>query len=123
MEVYVDDKLIKSLKMEDHIHYLDEAYQILRRYKMRLNSFKCDFGFALRKFLDFMVNQIGIEANLEKINALVKMRSPQKLKEVQSLIGRIAALRGFFLRATLKCLPFFKILKGVNKFQWTKECE
>ena len=43
------------------------------------------------------------------------------VKEVQRLMGRIAALNKFVFRVTDKCLPFFKTLK--QAFHWTDECE
>ncbi|KAL5767977.1 hypothetical protein ACOSQ2_014760 [Xanthoceras sorbifolium] len=51
------------------------------------------------------------------------MQSPTKPKHVQSLNGQIAALSRFISRSTNKCVPFFNILKGNKKFEWTKECE
>src|ERR1700733_3701420 len=68
-----------------------------------------------------MVTQRGIEANPEKIQALINMKSPTKPKEVQSLAGRVAALNRFISKATDKCHPFFKTLK--KAFEWTEECE
>ena len=70
-----------------------------------------------------MVNHRGIEANPEKIQALIDMRSPNKTKEVQSLIGKVAALSRFILRATDKCLPLFDSLKGGKRFLWDDKCE
>lgn len=43
---------------------------------MRLNPLKCEFEVGLGKFLIFMVNHRGIEANPEKIQALLDIRSP-----------------------------------------------
>lgn len=61
----------------NHVKHLDATFQILKSYRMRLNSLKWVFGVAVRKFLGNVVNQRGIEANLGKIKALIKM-SPQK---------------------------------------------
>ena len=58
-----------------------------------------------------MVSNRGIEANPEKIKAILDMKSLQSIKEVQSLTGRVAALNRFVSKATDKCLPFFKVLK------------
>ena len=88
---------------------------------MKLNPSKCAFRVSSGKFLGFMVSQRGIEANLEKVRAILEMSSPRTTKEVQSLTGRVAALNGFISKATDKCLPFFKTLK--KAFAWTKECE
>ena len=78
---------------------------------MKLNPSKCVFGVASGKFLSFMVFQRGIKANPEKVQAIINMASPQTVKEVQKLTGKIAALNRFFSRAMDKCLPLFKTLK------------
>ncbi|KAL5540936.1 hypothetical protein UlMin_044912 [Ulmus minor] len=123
MEVYVDDMLVKSLKADEHINNLRESFEVLREYKMKLNPAKCAFGVTSGKFLGFMVNHRGIEANPAKIQALLNMESPRKVKEVQSLTGRVAALNRFISRATDKCQPFFRALRKGKDFSWTAECE
>ena len=88
---------------------------------MKLNPNKCAFGVSSRKFLGFMVSQRGIEANPDKIQAILDMEPPKNIKEVQSLIGRVATLNRFVSKVTDKCLPFFKILR--KAFEWTEECQ
>ena len=95
MEVYVDDMLVKSITVDHHIQDLAETFEVLKRYKMRLNPAKCAFGVSSRKFIGFMVSQCSIEGNPEKIQALLNITSHRSLKEVQSLIGRVAALNRF----------------------------
>ena len=121
MEVYVDNMLVKSKEEPAHLDDLKETFATLRQYQMKLNPSKCVFGVALGKFLGFMVSQRGIEANLEKVRAILDMASPKTIKEVQKLIGRIAVLNRFVSKAMDKCLPFFKTLK--QAFAWTEECE
>ena len=123
MEVYVDDMLVKSKVALDHIAHLADMFKILRKYHMKLNLLKCAFGMASGKFLGFIVNQRGIEASPEKIQALLDMRSPSKTKEVQSLTGRVAALNRFISRAIDKCLLFFESLKGNKRFLRDEKCE
>ncbi|KAL5583038.1 hypothetical protein UlMin_015480 [Ulmus minor] len=123
MEVYVDDMLVKILKTEEHIQNLKETFEILHRYKMKLNPSKCAFGVSSGKFLGFMVNHRGIEANPAKIQALLDMEPPRKIKEVQRLTGRIAALNRFISRATDRCKPFFQALRKGKDFIWTADCE
>ena len=88
---------------------------------MKLNPLKCAFGVSSRKFLGHLVSRRGIEANPEKIRAVISMLSPLTTKEIQSLAGRVAALNRFVSRATDQCLPFFKILR--KAFEWSEECE
>ncbi|CAL2237951.1 unnamed protein product [Prunus armeniaca] len=66
------------------------------------------------KFLGFMISQRGIEANPEKIKAIIDMEKPKTQKDIQSLTGRIATLTHFISKATDKCVPFFGALKGGN---------
>ena len=121
MEVYIDDMLVKSTTTELHIAHLAEAFQILRNYNMKLNPAKCAFGVSAGKFLGFIVNHRGIEANLDKIKVVLNMPSPSGIKEVQRLTGRIATLSRFVSRASDKCQPFFQVLK--KAFQWNAKCE
>ena len=121
MEVYIDDMLVKSTKSDLHITHLSEAFQILRNYNMKLNPAKCAFGVSAGKFLGFIVNHRGIEANPDKIKAFLDMPSPSGIKEVQRLTGRIAALSRFVSRASDKCQPFFQVLK--KAFHWDEKCE
>nr|XP_017245494.1 PREDICTED: uncharacterized protein LOC108217161 [Daucus carota subsp. sativus] len=100
MEVYVDDMLVKSKEAQDHIRHLSEMFDILRKYRMKLNPQKCVFGVESGKFLGFMVNHRGIEANPAKIKALLDMKSPQNVRQVQSLTGRIAALNRFVSKSS-----------------------
>ena len=107
VQVYADDMLVKSRREED----LKETFNTLRSYNMRLNPGKCAFGVTAGKFLGFIVSQRGIEANPDKIRAIMEMAPPRNVKEVQSLNGKITALNRFVSRATDKCLPFFRTLK------------
>lgn len=55
MEVYVDDILVKSTKVEYHIANLEKAFNELRHHHVKLNANKCTFGVTLGKFLRLMV--------------------------------------------------------------------
>lgn len=51
IEVYVDDMLVKSKQVVEHVRDLEEMFQILRKYQMKLNPLKCTFGVPSEKFL------------------------------------------------------------------------
>ena len=121
VQVYIDDMLVKSLREKDHLNDLQETFDTLRSYNMKLNPSKCVFGVTAEKFLDFMVSQRGIEVNLEKVLAIMELGPPRMVKEVQSLNGKVVALNKFVSKATDKCLSFFRILR--KSFEWTDECQ
>ncbi|CAA0843025.1 Unknown protein, partial [Striga hermonthica] len=123
MEVYVDDMLVKSKMEADHVGDLRETFQTLRRYGMKLNPTKCSFGVKAGKFLGYMVTKRGIEVNPEKVRAVVEMKPPTSVKEVQILTGRIAGLSRFIFKVAEKSSPLFKTLKKSSKFQWTEEAQ
>ena len=83
---------------------------------MKLNPTKCDFRVSVGKFLGFIVNSRGIEANPYKIKVLLDMQPPSNTKEIHRLIGRIAALRRYVSRSSDKCRSFFQVLK--KAFHW-----
>ncbi|KAL0458956.1 UNVERIFIED_CONTAM: hypothetical protein Slati_0522800 [Sesamum latifolium] len=118
IELYVDDMLVKSKKAEEHVKDLEETFSILRKYKLKLNPAKCAFRVQGGRFLGFMVTQRGIKANPLKIKAIIDMKAPTCLNEVQRLTGRIAALSRFISKSTEKSLPFFKTLRKAKTFEW-----
>ena len=82
MEIYMDDMLMKSFQTTDHIRDLEEAFGILRQHQMKLNSTKCTFEKTSEKFFRFLMSQRGIEANLEKIKAIINMKHLSSKKEI-----------------------------------------
>ena len=121
VQVYVDNMLVKSLREDGHLGNLQETFDTLRTYNMKLNLSKCAFGVTAGNFLGFMVSHRGIEVNPEKVRVIMELSPPKTVKEVQSLNDKIAALNRFVSRATNKCLPFFRTLK--KSFEWTNECQ
>ena len=77
VQVYVDDMLVKSQREEDHLEDLRETFNTLRSYNMKLNPGKYTFGVMVGKFLGFTVSQRGIEANPDKIRAIMEMKPPK----------------------------------------------
>ncbi|XP_015935342.1 uncharacterized protein LOC107461378 [Arachis duranensis] len=90
---------------------------------MRLNPLKCAFAMEAEKFLGFMITQRGVEANPEKCQAILQMKSPGCVKDVQRLSGRLTALSRFLGASAARALPFFNLMKKGIVFEWTLACE
>jgi hypothetical protein len=88
---------------------------------MKLNPEKCTFSVPSEKLLGYMVSRRSIDPNLEKVSAIIKMKSHESLHDIQKLMGCMAALSRFILRLGVKGLSFFKLLKKHDKFQLTQE--
>ena len=53
VQVYLDDMLVKSIREDNHLKDLQETFDILQSYNMKLNPSKCVFGVTVGKFLGF----------------------------------------------------------------------
>jgi hypothetical protein len=98
VEAYVDDVVIRTENSENFIEDLQLVFNSLWRYRWKLNPEKCVFGVPAGKLLGFIVSHRGIEANPEKIEAIMRIEAPQSQKKVQRLTGCMAALSRFISR-------------------------
>jgi len=120
---YVDDMVVTTQQKEQHATDLEELFTTIAKYRLKLNPKKCMFGVQAGKFLGFLLTERGIEANPEKCAAIINMRSPIAVKEVQQLTGRMVALSRFVSAGGDKGHPYFQCLRRNNEFVWTHECE
>ena len=123
MEVYIDDMLVKSKQRPDHATHLQQAFDLLREYGMKLNPLKCAFEVNAGRFLGFMVTQKGIEANHAQLKSILHSSAPSSKKEIQQLTGQFAALRRFISWFTDRLKPFFTTLRGASRVEWNEECD
>ena len=63
IKVYIDDMVVKSKVVSEHVEDLGGIFEILRKHKLHLNASKCFFGVGLGKFIVCMVTHYGIEVN------------------------------------------------------------
>ena len=122
IEVYVDDMVVKSKLVAEHVGDLRNIFEILRKYKLRLNASKCTFGVGSDKFWGYIVTHRGIEVNLDQIKAINSLQSPRNPKEVQKLTGMTVALNRFISKSADRCRLFFLLLHKWKGFEWTEEC-
>jgi len=115
--------VVKSPSHHQHAKDLEAVFSALRQYNLRLNPDKCVFGVDRGKFLGFMLTQRGIEANPKKCRAIIEMRSPTTVKEVQRLIGRLTAIARFLPKLAEQTQPIIQLLKKSARFTWTDDCE
>ena len=119
----MDEMDIKSQSIPQHVADLEAVFGELKKYDMRLNLDQCTFKVGGDKFLGFMITHRGIEANPNKCTAILEMRSPTNIQEVQKLNNRLASLSKFLSKLAKKAKPFYKLLKKTEPFSWDKTCE
>jgi hypothetical protein len=82
---YVDDIVVASRKKETYISDLAETFPNMCEARLKLNAEKCIFGITKRKVLGFLVSIKGIEANPDKIRALIQIQPSQSRKDMYKL--------------------------------------
>ena len=117
IEVYIDDMVVKSKEVPNHMEDLRNIFETLREHKLRLNASKCSFGVGLGKFLGYMVTHRGIEVNPDQVKAINNLQPPWNPKEFQKLIGMTAALNRFIFRSADRCRPFFLLMNKWKGFE------
>ena len=123
MEVFIDDMLIKSKERSDHATHLQQIFDLLKTYGMKLNPVKCAFGVNAGWVLGFMMTQRGIEANPSQLKSILESPAPSFRKEIQQLTSLLAALGRFISRFTDRLKQFFATLRGANQTGWNEECD
>ena len=122
IKIYVDDMVVKSKVMFEHLGDLGSTFNILRKHKLCLNASKCSFVMGSGKFLGYMVTHRGIEVNPDQIKAINDLKPPRNAKEVQKLTGMIAALNRFISKSADRCRSFYLLINKWKGFKWTKDC-
>ena len=115
MEAYVDDMLVKSQAVLDHIADLQKTFNTLRRFQMRLNPAKCAFGVIIGEFLGFMISQRDIEVNFKKIRVILEMTPSSTVGEMQRITDRITSLNRCF-QIDREVSLIFSDLKQLKEF-------
>jgi hypothetical protein len=112
---------VASKKKESYISDLSETFANMHEANLKLNSEKCIFRVTRGMVLGCLVSTKGIEANTDKIRAIIQMQPSQTRKEVQKLTDLIAALNRFIAKLAERSIPFFSILRGSTKVDWGAE--
>ncbi|RDY01466.1 Retrovirus-related Pol polyprotein from transposon 17.6, partial [Mucuna pruriens] len=98
VEVYMDDMIAKSRMPDQHVEDLRKLFERLRKYGLRLNPGKCTFGVKTGKLLGFIVNERGIEVDLDNVKAIqnmppLELRPKEAPNPLLDSAGRINRLR------------------------------
>ncbi|XP_050207365.1 uncharacterized protein LOC126656791 [Mercurialis annua] len=111
MKVYIDDVVVKSKLIKDHLKNLEEAFRRMRVHCLKLNPLKCAFGVKAGKFLGVLVHERGIEVDQNKTKAIREAKPPRNKTELQRFLGQVNYLRRFISNLAGKTKVFSDLLK------------
>jgi len=121
--VFIDDLLIYSNTLEEHLEHIEQVLKKLQAAKLCVNIQKCVFAAREVNYLGNTFNQNGISQSEEKIRAIKNYPRPTSVKELQKFIGLCQYQSTFVEHFTSIYYPLYKLLKKGTRYTWTNEHE
>lgn len=123
---YIDDLLIASHSMEEHLDHLKTVFERLTNAGLIINVSKCVFASPKVTFLGHEISSEGIKPSEAKVEAINSITRPQTIKALRSFLGMINFYRKFIPNAAEEQAILNELLKGSRKndkreVDWTTE--
>jgi hypothetical protein len=119
--VYLDDIVVYSKTLDEHLHHLERIFSRLREHKLYAKLEKCQFMQKQIKFLGHLVSAEGIRVNPEKVKAIVDWPTPKTVKDVRAFLGISGYYRKFIQNYSKVAAPLTELLKDEQQFKWREE--
>jgi len=119
--IYLDDIMIASKSVEEHLITLTEVFQRLIRNKLELRIDKCRFMEEQCEYLGYIVSKKGIQPDNKNIEAIKNFPIPKNAKEVHSFLGLCSYFRKFIKEFSIKAKPLYNIIKKDAKFEFGED--
>ncbi len=84
MVVYIDDILVYSNSMEEHVEHLRKVFQRLRENKLYAKFEKCKFGVLKMDFFGHKITQEGLKMDDRKVKAILDWELPRSVPDLRS---------------------------------------
>src|SRR6266542_3206134 len=93
--VYLDDIIIFSQIMDEHLQHMRKVLEALRQAGLKLKLEKCEFAKKQLKYLGFIVGEFGIKLDPEKVRAIVDQLAPTNQIQIRSFLRMIGFFRNY----------------------------
>ncbi len=119
---YIDDILVTGKNEEEHIRRLDQVLSKLENHGFRLKKGKCKFMAKSVEYLGHKIDQDGISALPNKVEAIVNAPHPTNVQELRSFLGLLNYYGKFIQNLATILHPLNQLLQAHHKWNWTAEC-
>ncbi|CAI7932864.1 unnamed protein product [Closterium sp. NIES-54] len=116
--VYLDDILIYSRDMKQHIEQLRGVFEILRQEKFYVTLSKSEFALKKVQFLGHMVSAQRVHVDPKKIEDVCTWKTPENVKELQQFLGFANYYNRFMPQYAKIATPLTNLLKKNTSFKW-----
>ena len=120
---YLDDILIYSKNMEEHLCHVRTLFEHLCQADLKLTKRKCNFLKAHMQYLGHYISGQGLEPIPEKLESLQQMPPPTDLTEVRRFLGFVGYYRKFIPKYSDIACPLKNLFRKGTPFEWSKACQ
>ena len=121
--VYVDDILIHSSTFDEHLVHLQNVFDRLNDFNLKLQPKKCKFGAKRVEYLGHYFSKNGIEVNPSKVEAVKTYPVPKTRKQLKAFLGLTNYYRRFVKDYAKITAPLNCLLKKDTEYNWTSVCD
>lgn len=121
--VYLDDIVIATSTFDEHLRVLKEVIQRLQNAGLTINKEKCQLGRKELKYLGYVVDNLGLRVDPDKVSAILAIPAPSNIKEVRRIVGMASWYRRFIPNFSTLVAPIVNLLRKGRTFKWSSECE
>jgi transposase InsO family protein len=123
VSVYMDDILVYSRTLEEHVEHVRKVLYALEKYNLRLNPSKSEFHSQRIRFVGCIVTPDGIEVDPEKVERVKEWPVPTNVKEVQAFHGFANYYRQFIEGFSGIAAPLTQLMSKGSKFAWLGDAQ
>jgi hypothetical protein len=121
--VYLDDIVIYSESLDDHLDHLRQVFSRLREHQLFVKKEKCEFCRQEVMFLGHWISKGCIRMDERKVKAIIDWPVLSKVPDLRSFLGLANYYRRFIMGYSKKVSPLTDLLKKEQKWEWTTECQ
>ena len=118
--VYIDDIVIFSLSLEDHISHLDQVFKAIKNSGVMLFVTKCHFRYQSLLLLGKKVSRLRLSTHKEKVDTILLLDEPKDCHDLQVFLGMMIYFSAYIPFYAWIVRPLFNLLKGSVKWEWTE---
>ena len=122
-DVYIDDIIVFSSNLRDHISHLEQVFSRLRRAGLKLHLGKCQFGCPEVLYLGHIISAAGVAPNPEKVAAVRDFPTPTSVQTVRQFLGLASYYRRFIRNFAKIASPLHALTRQDVPFVWTLSCQ
>ena len=121
--VYLDDVIIFSITVDEHMNHLVKVLCIISRHGLKLKLSKCEFAKTQVRYLGHVLNSNGVPVDPDKVAAVLAMPAPTKVVELQPFLGMVGYYRRFIAGFAKIAQPLVQLLNKGTQWEWTEQCQ